>query len=344
LTLLEHRSDELDPSGRGRAFGLAHAGAVTNTVGVYRRMLGMTEADLHAAGRTVGEHVSARWPDLVEEIEGIAAGAGVPAEALLAVNARTELLAQAGAECSLVAAVSDGGCTVAQNWDWHPDLAPSLVLWTVRQPGGRRFATLTEAGMLAKIGVSSPGLCCGLNFLRCSADGGLDGVPIHVLLRVLLDRTGTLPDALALLSGVPVSASSCITVGWAGDGEAALVAAELSPGGCELVWPDADDRIVHTNHFLVPPPRGRDLEVAEAPSTLLRRWVVARGARAGALEAALCSHAGAPASPGRHEDGALPWSERRATLASVAIDPGSGRMRIAPGPPCETPWEEVTLA
>jgi isopenicillin-N N-acyltransferase like protein len=343
LSLREHRSTEPDPGGRGRAFGLAHAGAVANTVGVYRRMLALGDGDLAAAGRTVGDRVAARWPDLVEELEGIASGAGQPVESLLAVNARTELLAQAGGECSLVAAVSDGACTVAQNWDWHPDLRDSLVLWTVRQPSGRWFATLTEAGMLAKVGLSSAALCCGLNFLRCSADGGLEGVPIHVLLRVLLDRTGTLPDALELLARTPVAASSCITLGWADGAEAAVVAAELSPGGCELVWPDAADRIVHTNHFLVPPPRGRDLEVAESPSTLLRRWAVARDARRGADGAGLCSHAGAPESPCRHDDGTLPWAQRRATLASIAMEPGARRMRIAAGPPCETPFREVVL-
>jgi isopenicillin-N N-acyltransferase like protein len=339
--LLEHRSAERDPGGRGRAFGLAHAGAVANTVAVYRRMLGLTDEELRVAGRAVGDRVVTDWPDLVEEIEGLAEGAGVAVEALLAVNARTELMATAGGECSLVGAVQDGACVVVQNWDWHPDLAASLVVWTVRQPGGRSFTTLTEAGMLAKLGVSSAGLCCGLNFLRCSADGGVGGVPIHVLLRVLLDRTETLPDAVALLRAATVSASSCITVGWARGDEAAVVAAELSPGGCELVWPDTDDRLVHTNHFLVPPPRGRDLEAAEAPSTLLRRWVVARAVRAGDLEAALCSHAGAPESPCRHEDPALPWAERRATLASVAMEPGRGRMRVAAGPPCSTPLREV---
>lgn len=304
----------------------------------------MGDDALKAAGRTVGDRVRTRWPDLVDEIEGIAAGARVSAEVLLAVNARTELLGAAGGECSLVGRISDGGCTVAQNWDWHPDLADSMVVWSVHGDDDHRsFVTLTEAGIVAKVGVSSAGLCCGLNFLRCSADGGVDGLPIHVLLRVLLDRVGTLPEALSLLTGVPVSASSCITLGWAHARDASLVAAELSPGGCRLVRPDGEGRIVHTNHFLLPPPRGRDLEAAEAPSTLLRHRAVARAAGDGALEDALCSHDGAPESVCRHVDPTAPWAEQRATLASVVMEPAAGRMRVAEGAPCEATARAVAV-
>ena len=346
MSLRAHRSDAERPGDRGRELGLAHPAAVANTVAFYRRLLqevtGAGEEDLARAGERVGDGLAHRWPDLVEELEGIALGAGQPPLVLLAVNARTELLggAVAAAECSLVGRVEAGACTVAQTWDWHPDLAPSLLLWSVRQPGGRWFATLTEAGILAKLGVSSAGLCCGLNFLRSSADGGVGGVPIHVLLRVLLDRTDSLVDALHLLLNAGVSASSCVTVGWADGAEAGLVAAELSPSGCELVWPDAGGRLAHTNHFLVPPRLGRDLEPAEAPSTLVRLWALNRSAEPAA---ALRSHLGAPEAVCRHARVADPWPERRATLASVVMEAAERRLRVGPGAPCEAALEEVAL-
>jgi isopenicillin-N N-acyltransferase-like protein len=186
--------------------------------------------------------------DLVAEVEGIAAGADVPVDALLAMQARTELLA--GAECSLIGRPG----RVEQNWDWYPDVVP--LVWVVDQGDGRWFATLTEAGILGKIGLSSSGLCFGLNLLRCSVDGGLRGAPVHVLLRTLLDRTNSFDAALALLSSASVTASSCITVGSADD----VVAVELSPGGSCLV---RGDPLLHTNHFLAGPPAGDDLEVTE---------------------------------------------------------------------------------
>jgi len=262
-----------------------------------------------------------RWPDLLDEIEGIAEGAALPLDDLLAVQARTELLG--GAECSLVAELGSG-CVVAQNWDWHPDIAP--LLWTVEQADGRWFTTLTEAGMLGKIGLSSAGLCVGLNFLRCSLDGGVAGVPVHILLRVLLDRVDGVEAGVRLLLESPVSASSCITVG----SDAALLAAELSPAGCRLV-PPSGGRLLHTNHFLAGPPAGEDLEAAEDGSTFDRLVALEQG---GSLSShPLC----------RHESGEDAWADRLATIASVVMEPGAPRFRLADGPPCDTELREVPL-
>jgi isopenicillin-N N-acyltransferase-like protein len=260
---------------------------VAANVAVYERLLPPGLPDLEP------------WPDLVAELEGIAAGAGVPVESLLRLQARTELLG--GAECSLLGRPG----RVEQNWDWHPDVVP--LVWVVEQPGGRWFATLTEAGMLGKIGLSSAGLCFGLNFLRCSLDGGLDGVPIHVLLRLLLDRTESLDDALALLTSAEVSASSCVTIGSASD----VAAVELSPGGPRVL---RSSRIVHTNHFLAVPPAGEDLEAAEEPSTFAR---LAELERTASLRSVWC-----------HEDPDAPWPDRRATLASVTLDPAVPCFRV----------------
>jgi isopenicillin-N N-acyltransferase-like protein len=293
---------------------------VRANVATYRRLID----DLDAAGPTVGETLGARWPDLLDEVEGIAAGAGVPVDAMLALQARTELLG--GAECSLVGRHEDHGCVVAQNWDWHPDVVP--LLWTVEQADGRWFTTLTEAGMLGKIGLSSAGLCVGLNFLRCSLDGGAGRIPIHVLLRVLLDRVDALEDAVRLLVESPVTASSCITVG----ADSGLLAAELSPGGCRLV-PPVGGRLLHTNHFLAGPPAGEDIEAAEDSTTFERLDALAR-------DGSLSSH-GSPVC--RHESDADPWPDRVATLASVVMEPGVPRLRVADGPPCETELREVPL-
>ncbi len=301
---LTHRSAEHDPGERGWALGVAQRDAVAKNVATYGRLL----------GEAAGAADLSPWPDLLEEVQGIAAGARVPVEALLRLQARTELMG--GSECSLMGRPG----RVEQNWDWHPDVVP--LVWVVEQPGGRWFATLTEAGMLGKIGLSSAGLCFGLNFLRCSLDGGLGGVPIHVLLRLLLDRTDSFDAAVRLVRGSRVTASSCITVGSATE----VVALEVSPGGCGVV---PGPRVLHTNHFLDGPPAGVDLEAAEQPSTFERLRELERSG----------SLASPPAC--RHVDLRDPWPDRRATLASVVIEPG--RLRIAAGPPCETPLEEVPL-
>jgi isopenicillin-N N-acyltransferase-like protein len=236
--------------------------------------------------------------ELVEEIEGIAAGAGVPTRALMRIQARTELMG--GPECSLIARPG----RLEQTWDWHPDVVP--LVWLVEQPDGRWFATLTEAGMVGKIGLSSAGLCFGLNFLRCSLDGGLDGVPIHVLLRTLLERVDTFDDALDLLTSTRVSASSCITVASADE----VAAVELSPGGCRVM---RGPRVLHTNHFLDGPPAGEDVEAADETTTFAR---LRQLERTDSLEGVRCD-----------VDPSVPWADRIATLAAVVMEPG--RLEVA---------------
>jgi isopenicillin-N N-acyltransferase-like protein len=239
-------------------------------------------------------------PELLEEVEGIAAGAGVDLRALMRLQARTELLG--GQECSLIARPG----RLEQNWDWHPEVVP--FVWVVEQPGGRWFATLTEAGMLGKIGLSSAGLCFGLNFLRCSLDGGLDGVPIHVLLRTLLERVDSFDDALRLLVAARVSASSCITVASADE----VAAVEVSPGGARVI---RTSPLLHTNHFLDGPPAGEDLEAADETTTFARLRELER---TGSLEGVRCD-----------VDPDAPWEDQHATLATVVMDSAALRLEVA---------------
>jgi isopenicillin-N N-acyltransferase like protein len=331
--MLFHVSREPRPGDRGRGLGAACADAVGLTLTVYRRLLreaaGLGPAELRAAGDVVGAGLD---PALLEEVEGIAAGARVDVRELLAVQARTELLGGGAGECSLLAA---RGSWLAQTWDWHPALAPAALAWTVVDGEGW-FTTVTEAGLLAKLGVSGAGLACGLNFLTCSADGGLDGVPIHVLARLVLARCGSGAEARTLLAGARVSASSCLTV--AADGD--LFAAELSPGGTGIVEADPDGRLVHTNHFLLPPPSGHDTQPDLHPGTLARRARLARARTPRALGQhaprgePLCRHGDPPGTP---------WAEHRATLLAIWAEPARRSLRVAAGPPCRTPFVAVPV-
>ena len=203
----------------------------------------------------------------------------------------------------------------------------------------------TEAGILAKIGLNQRGVACALNFLSCSADGGLDGVPIHVLLRVLLRSAATAAEALALLLGAQVSASSCVTVAVGEAAGVALFAVELSPGGPAVAWPDDGGLLVHTNHFLRPPPRGQDTEPAMHPGTLLRRRHLGRmlrtgdgaGTRAGG--ALPGRRVGVPARRSAEPRG--PTGARRCSPSSST--PAHPRCASPPGLPAAPPYRSVTL-
>jgi isopenicillin-N N-acyltransferase-like protein len=353
-----HHSQESDPGDRGRGLARAHGDAVANTVATYRRLFeqvaGYTRDDLLGFGTTIADGLTGPHPEIVEEISAIAEGCGLQPAELFAINARTELLGgHLAPECSLAAVVGErakaGGGLLAQTWDWHPELAASRLIWTVSLPDGRSFATLTEAGILAKIGVNSDGVACGLNFLTSSLDGGVHGIPIHLLLRSVLQDCSSLTEALVLLLGATTSASSCITVADIDeDGEAFVAAVEVSPAGTRCSWPSPEGLLVHTNHFLAPPPGLDDVGARAWPGTLVRYQRLHRRLRAIArpldrddLEHVLVSHAGAPEPICRHRDTGDPWPDQRETLAAVLIDLQARTMAVTDGPPCSAAFETV---
>ncbi|HEY6890913.1 MAG TPA: C45 family peptidase, partial [Solirubrobacter sp.] len=242
--------------------------------------------------------------------------------------ARTEILAGKGprTECSVV---GQGGL-LAQNWDWHPDAAASTVVWIVEHERGW-FATLTEAGILGKIGLNDAGLGVCLNLLETTADGGLDGTPIHLLLRRTLQSCRSVDDAVELLTSASTSASSAVTVATPND----VASVELSPGGANVIRGTVG---AHTNHFLEPPRRGEDVVPEESPSTIPRLEVV----RTQPLLDALRSHESHPKGVCRHLDPTEPWVEQTVTVASVVMNLAARRFHVAAGQPCT--HEHVQLA
>ena len=350
MTVATHRSSERRPGDRGLQFGRAQASAVANTVAVYERMLredrGLGPSAVGERGREAEARIRAFRPAMAEEIEGIASGAEQAPEVLFALNARTELLAGGlvagtAAECSTVAVLDDDRASgvLVQNWDFHPDLADSRVLWIVDDGDARRFTTFTEAGILAKIGSNAHGVALAINFLATDRDGGLDGVPVHVLCRAVLEEARTVAQARELIARTPVSASVCMTVAGPGgsDGAAGVAACALErwPGGTEehTAGPDRP-WLANTNHFLDPiAARDTLAEGPSGPSTHGRmdRLVAALDGAPAQDGVRIAELLGSRGGPGvtpmfQADDPTLPWLERCTTLATIGLEVPSGRL------------------
>ena len=360
------RTEAGAPGARGLEFGRARAELVAATWDGYRRHLesgGLAgDEELGRWGEEVLAAIAAWRPALVEEIEGIAAGSGVPAPAVAAVNARTELLARVSrrrrGECTVLASVAgDPGAPLAvQTWDWHEELAGCWLVWGFVEAGsGMRVQTLTEAGQLAKIGVNSAGLGLVINVLHHEADASVGlGVPIHVLLRTILAESETIFDAVRLIGAAPVAASSALTLVAAEAGEQTALTVELRPGAQPAyLLPDADGVLMHTNHFLAPGAVAGDLEPSVGPDSMFRLELLRRRARwprppaAADLVAALGSHFGAGGAICCHPEPGAELGERYGTLATVVVEPARGLLRFSDGGPCEAGengWTEVFAA
>lgn len=335
------------PFERGDEFGRVHAAEVAATIAAYRRLFATfgVPVDLDGWGSRALSRVDAWAPDLGDEIRGMAAGSGAPVEHLAAVNARTEILgllrasAPAGAgpawvpECSTVVAIGGDEPFAVQNWDWYAAMADNWLEWTVTHPDGRRVTTLTEYGIVGKIGINDRGVGVLLNMLRHREDGGDIGVPVHVVSRRILDTAADVRAALALCGSAAVSASTSLTIA----SRHISVSVELWPSGPGHVLPAEDGLLLRTNHFLTAAGRPGDIAPANGSDTLeryreLRQQLAGRGREvtAGSVVEVLASHDLLCC----HPDPEVTPPLQTATLATVRLDLAAATLATHAGTPC----------
>lgn len=346
---------------RGRMHGERARSRVELSLANYARLFafnGMAweEAQRRSAGYR--DLIGSFDPDLLDEMEGIARGAGRPFSEILALNARTEILPPSfltgtdAGECTAIAvcpsASSSSGTLLAQNWDWVGSQRVALILLRVRDgsdPGAAPAClTLTEAGMLAKIGFNSCGVGVCLNILRSVFDGAHAGVPVHVLLRALLKRT-SVRDAVEFSSKLSFGGSSNILMADSGGDAASL---EFSPKGLRVVRAEGGT-LCHTNHFLHPEAAGWQAAHVANLSTLPRLAKAREHAAARAehgiedVKRLLRDESAGLLSICRKPDASLPPEAQIESVASVIMELGRGIMHVAPDIPSRAAYQPVSL-
>ncbi|MEX0168129.1 C45 family autoproteolytic acyltransferase/hydolase [Streptomyces sp. LMG1-1-1.1] len=340
------------PRRRGEDRGRRAGDAIARAWRVYDELfttVGGRAPDVRSLALRTADATRAWAPELVEEMEGVAEGAGLPFWTIAALNARTEILAEAGApragECSTL--VRTGPLTTGgQCWDWHEELAGSWHLQTVTGDA-HGFAGITEHGILAKIGVNEAGVGVLFNILGHTGDAAT-GVPVHLVARQVLGNAGSFAEAVGMLTGAPVSASTVITVVTAD--RAASV--ELAPAGSAVVVPDERGWLTRTNHFLDPSLAAGELRGRREPETYDRHRLLSRRVRAhpgplgpDALAALLSAHREDGAEVCCHAPAGGALGSRWATLATLAVDPAERRLLVHDGGPCTagpSTWTPLT--
>ncbi|MFZ1908943.1 MAG: C45 family peptidase [Burkholderiales bacterium] len=359
---------------RGRIHGAAARQRVARSVATYARLFAFCGMKWHEAqrrGAGYRDAIEALGGQLMEEIEGIAEGSGRHVNEILALNARTEILPptfpgdphprwheldaanRAGGvpdwgECTAIAvprrASATGETLLAQNWDWLGAQRGALVVLRVRGPGAPACLTLTEAGMLAKIGLNEHGFGVCLNILRSSADGDRAGTPVHPLLRALLGCRDV-AEAIGMTRALGFSASSNVLCADA-SGDAANL--EFSPAGLQVVRSEGG-ALCHTNHFLSPDGERGQTALAPSLSSVPRltraRALVENRIRIDVsdLKQILRDETDGLLSICRRPDSSLPVAARIESVASVVMELAAGRMHVAPGVPSLVDYESVAL-
>lgn len=341
------------PAERGRQYGTAAATQIAHSRRVYEAAFaakGIPWAEAIARSARYEAPIREHLPAIWDEIEGIAQGAGLPVEDVLAMNCRTEILWSAvtthgRGECSSFAIepthTVNGATLVGQNWDWLEGTFDSVIVLEVERTDGPNYVTIVEAGLLGKMMLNESGIAMCVNTLVTSTDGVTDGIPFHVMLRALADSERVF-DAVLTLGSLPRASSGNYVLAGA---DGAILNLEVEPGGPGGVHPvtAADGRVLHTNHFQSPLAQSTERAMVAMADTYVRLGRLDaliptnRGPVVLAqLEAALVDHRDVPGAICCHPDPRDPEASRWSTVVSVIIDVSARKLHVAEGRPCET--------
>ena len=298
-------------------------------------------------------------PNMIAEIEGIAAGAGLETGDVLALNTRGAFVKVSTK--SGVTAVEEEGCTsfavlpeasrnghmlTGQNWDYLADIRDTIVLLHVTPDIGPTMMLILEAGQLGRHGANTDGVALHANGLSGRLRDPA-GIPSTFWRRRIL-REGNITGAVRAALRGPRAGSTNLVITHR-DGFA--IDLETRPHAARWLHPE-NGWLIHTNHYLseIPPefantydPSGDSLvrygrlhqlmtEARKAGITVedLQRMMADHFADG----LGICTHAEADAAP--HEA----WE----TVATVVTDLTDGVMSVSSGPPCKGSYTSFEIS
>ena len=347
------------PRQRGRQYGEQARAQVRRSMDAYQQVFAhYADWPWAKVVKQAGRHAKAIEefaPAAIEEMRGIADGAGVTFGDVLALNVRSEVMfASAGQgrgrlpavlanECSSFAVLPeaslDGHTLIGQNWDWLLHARDTVLLLDVRRDDGPDYVTIVEAGLLAKTGVNAAGVAICTNTLVSLLNEQATGVPYHVVLRKLLDAE-SITDGVSTVINADKALSANYLLGSA-DGLA--IDLEVVPGGAASVRVLMPERglLAHTNHYLTPEYMKSANWLAMSPSTFFRLYCLQSTLEREApqitvegLRNALSDHRNFPQGVCAHGDERLSAYERYGTIASVIYDLDAHEIYVSAGVPC----------
>jgi len=288
-----------------------------------------------AFGPMIGEAA----PHFLEEIEGVAEGAGIERAEALLLQVRQEVahVARFGAvdlECTSFAVsgpYTRAGTTFAgQNADLAGGIEAFSAVLTFAVTGKPAVMMLVPAGQISYLGISSEGLSADANFLRSA--GWRTGFPRYLLTRLAIEQPTLKAAVDAALTPRRASSRNLLLA----DRTGAMVDIETTAQEHGLAW--GDGCLVHANHHVLPGMGGHETATAEERhNSGCRQDRIAalmeehRGRiDATVLKTVLRDHANRPHSICAHPGERVSYS-----FASIVSDLEAGAMEVAVGPPCE---------
>jgi isopenicillin-N N-acyltransferase like protein len=353
------------PRERGRQYGEQAADRIRLGIAHYSEQLaslGLPKQEIDQIVLQFAGMLEGGAADLLDEIRGIAEGAGVDFTHAMLLNARTEILKIAERRsgglpdliepdgCTgvivLPEATRDGRLIHAQDWDWKKECAETAVVLRIRSDNGPDILTFTEAGGLARAGFNTAGISITGNYLESDRDYCQLGMPLAVIRRRTLEQE---QYALAIRT-VHATAKSASNNMMLAQAKGVALDFECVPNETFVLEPE-NGLLCHANHFRSATAKAKivDRGIAATPDTLFRDL------RVRSLLAPKIGEIGVDdVKAALFDDFDTPWSVCRpprmnvqenlsATVAMIVMQPAAGIMEVAILPALNRNFTEYRL-
>ncbi len=307
------------------------------------------------------------FPEVCEEIAGVADGMGVDEKKLTAwllcmgccmYNLERNLPELRG--CTVFAAGVDGRMVYGRNNDLPPRMAAGCTSDLYRPRGGHSFLLTSSSFLNGEEAVNDAGLVAAMTFVMSDLRSIRPGLNSPFAVRYLAERCGSTAEALKLLGDLPLSSCCCLLLA---DRSGDMAAVECAPGARTRIKPvrcTGGEALCIVNGFSSDGMRGLDFSRGDNYRADDRRETVLRAFKDGLLSG--CAE---PVRPGaqtrRNRDscGRPPHLEKLTgllrgergficeyddglfqTVWSTAVDLTAGRIWRADGDPRTVPFRE----
>ncbi len=284
------------------------------------------------------------YPEIIQEIKGIADGANVELLDILSLNSRSEIFRYGFSDgCTSIGQIDHitKEVYIGQNWDWVSCYKDTLVALDITQPntGKPRIFLITEAGFVGKQGFNTSGVGLLQNAIKhTSVD--LTHWPIQIAIRKALEQH-TASDSLAVLKKHGVASSVSLLVA----DRTQTFNIEATPLGIQVIKPTineiGDTLITHTNHLLHPNKQVDDQPILNSLHRLQRVNELSEKANVGDIRSRLSDTENFPYSISRHAQEGVSEYDAVITIYTTIMNLTKLEANISIGEPSTNPEQYI---
>ena len=278
------------------------------------------------------------FPNIIEEIRGIADGSGIHFDFIWAMNIKSELgaLEKEPPGCSSIFVKDDKNMWLFHNEDGHTAYKDIMFTIKVTPPSGVSFISMVYPGTITGNGPSlnSRGIVQTTNYIGSTKSE--IGVPRYIIGRAILEAKD-LNEAFQIATFEPRAYPYHHHL--ASFDEKKYTSVETIPGASEAKYPDGV--YFHTNHLLFEKTKDYQFQDQEYKNTSsLSRYIVIneklnefenKNIQPDSMLSILSSHERKPYSPCRHPHEDILGQ----TLGTAFFDINEGQFYLYKGNPCE---------